>query len=102
MDDASGIQISELREAASRLFDAVEDQFGAQIRLDADYYWDVVLSTAFDPTGDPKIEAGQLSDDIESVRELLGRDQAEGVFIWHDLGHLIGVLRGIAALDLPG
>src|SRR3954447_16370386 len=101
MNDATVISVHDLRDALTRLMDAVEDGLGPEIDLGADYYWDVRLSTAFDPAGEPKIDAGQLSDDIESVHEFLTRDKADGVFVWHDLGHVIGLLRRIAALDLP-
>jgi hypothetical protein len=41
--------------------------------------------------------ACQLSDDIDSIRAPLAR--GEDPIIWHDLAHLVGVLRRIAALD---
>jgi hypothetical protein len=46
------------------------------------------------------LEAGQPSDDVATVRELLNRDQDE-VFLWHDLDHVIAILQRIAGLARP-
>jgi hypothetical protein len=48
----------------------------------------------------PAINAGQLSDDVASVREFVGRTDRE-TFLWHDLQHVAGVLLRLASLDLP-
>jgi len=44
--------------------------------------------------------ASQISEDVETLRELLSPEREE-VYIWHDLDHLCGILRRIAALDSP-
>jgi hypothetical protein len=41
-----------------------------------------------------------VSDDVETVRELLVRERGE-IFLWHDLEHLVGILQRIAALARP-
>jgi hypothetical protein len=46
------------------------------------------------------VVAGQLSDDVESIQELL--DPQREIFLWHDLAHICGVLRRIAVMDEPG
>jgi hypothetical protein len=59
----------------------------------------------YDPYVNPPIDAltlGQLRDDVHAIRGLLDRDADDGVFVWHDLRHLVGVLQRIAAQDLGG
>jgi hypothetical protein len=71
------------------------------IDLAADHYWTLDPRTAFDPSADQSsgMTVAQLSDDVLEVRESLGRSHEP--VIWHDLAHIIGLLRRIAALDLP-
>ena len=92
--------MKELRAALGRLLDAVEERFGPAIDLAADYYWTVDARAAYEPHEDPSgnVGAGQLSDDVDAIRELLRRDDEP--IIWHDLSHVVGVLGRIAALDL--
>jgi hypothetical protein len=99
MSDALSVRLDDLRMALARVLDAVEARHGPLINLDADYYSEVSLRSAY--SQEPRIEIGQLSDDVDSLRELLARDATNDVFVWHDLGHLIGILRRLAAVDLP-
>jgi hypothetical protein len=87
------VSIADLRAALARVLDAVEDRFGEVIDLDADHDWLIESTGSFDLSRAPEVVAGQLSDDVETI------DSTEEVFIWHDLDHLIGVLRRIAAID---
>jgi hypothetical protein len=96
-DDALVIAVSELREALDRLLGAAALELGPSIDLDADHYWWIDTREAFDVTREPSLEAGQLSDDVASTREMLHRDDDE-VILWHDLDHLIGILQRIAGL----
>jgi hypothetical protein len=41
----------------------------------------------------------QLSDDVREIHGFVER--ADDPVIWHDLAHIVGVLRRLAALDLP-
>jgi hypothetical protein len=101
MDQGTVIQVEELRAALERVLDRVEERFGSTVDLTTDYYWTLDLRAGYDPQQDPggSILAAQLSDDVHSIRELLRRE--DDPIIWHDLSHLVGVLRRIAALDLP-
>jgi hypothetical protein len=47
------------------------------------------------------IMAGQLMDDVESVRELLARSPSERVVVRHYLAHLRGALRRVAVMTGP-
>ena len=96
--NATSVEIAELRAAVAQLLDAAERRFGPRVELDADYYWWIDSVAAFDMNSEPRLEAGQLSDDVTSIRELLGRTE---VFLWHDLAHLVGVLTRLASLDRP-
>lgn len=92
---SSTISVSDLRRTLVAVLDAVELTFGDTIRLDADHYWMVESTESFDVTRVPELVVGRLSDDLEALLEI---DRVE---IGHDLDHLIGVLRRIAAMDRP-
>jgi hypothetical protein len=95
------IDVAEVRLALAGILDAVEARYGSTLDLAADYYWTVDLQRSFDPYAEPgaSLTAGQLTDDVEEIRDMLG--EARDPVIWHDLSHVVGVLRRIAALDLP-
>ncbi|CAN5649332.1 hypothetical protein BH10ACT8_BH10ACT8_09620 [soil metagenome] len=94
------IRVDEIRAALGRVLDVVQDRHGPDLVLADDYYWSVPVAAAFDMTRpDPKLTVGQISEDIDAVREL-GR-ASEVVSAWHELAHLVGVLRAVEALDRP-
>jgi hypothetical protein len=99
---ASGVTIgiNEIRAAVDRVLDAVERKHGPSLVLDHDYYWALPVKDSFDIYGgaQPALTTGQLSDDVAGVRELL--TSGEVLSPWHELAHLVGVLRAIEALDL--
>ena len=99
-DDLSRVAVSDLREALRRVLDAVEQRFGSSIDLEADYYWSLDVVDSFDLTAEPDVMASQISEDVETLAELLSPDREE-VYIWHDLEHLCGILLRLAALDVP-
>jgi len=94
------IAVSELSEALDRLLGAVVVELGPSIDLGADHYWSIDTREAFDLSREPSLEAGQLSDDVASTRNMLARDENE-VLVWHDLDHVIGILQRIAGLAKP-
>ena len=95
------LSVTDLRTAISNLLDAVEAQFGPELRFPEDFYWNVPFGEATEINDSPKPDMGSVVDDTESVREFLSRDGSEFVSIWHEADHLAGVLRAIARLDLP-
>ena len=99
MPDALTVSVADLREALSRLVDAVEREYGTEIDLGADFYWVVDRSAAYnlDRPEAGELTVGQLSDDIESMRSLLA-DGIRPEALWHDLAHLIGILSRLAAM----
>jgi hypothetical protein len=99
-DDLSHVAVSDLRQALGRVLDAVERRFGASIDLEADLYWSLNAVDSFDLRTEPSVMAGQISEDVETLRELLSSEREE-VYIWHDLDHLCGILQRISALDSP-
>jgi hypothetical protein len=99
-DEPAVVALADVREALARVLDAAEAELGAVVDLDADHYWALDAGAAFDLSKDPEIKAGQVSDDVETVRELLVRERGE-IFLWHDLEHLVGILQRIAALARP-
>jgi len=88
------VTIADLRSALSRALDSTEARLGPEVSLAVDHYWHLPVQDAFDLTSEPKtFTVGQVSDDLdESVHD--DRDRVpEGA--WHDLSHLIGVLRAL-------
>lgn len=95
------VSVASLRAGVGMLLDRVEREFGPDVALDAAYYWDLPLPATFDPAQDPAGHTlGSLADDVESLDELL-REDPEDAVVWHDLSHVVGILRRLAALDLP-
>lgn len=95
------VTVTDLRTAITKLLDAVEAQFGPELRFPEDFYWNVPFGEATEINHGPKLDMGSVVDDTESVREFLSHDGSEFVSIWHEADHLAGVLRSIARLDLP-
>ena len=103
MTDALDVNVTDLRRAVGRLLDVVEEQHGSTVALGADHYGMLSDEAAFNMGAEPTagaIVTGQLSDDVDAVRELLDRRHDE-IAVWHDLRHVIGVLSRIAAQDRP-
>jgi hypothetical protein len=90
------IRMEELRSAINRTLTAAEKRIGTDVVLNGDYYWHLPVDDAFDMSREPAaVTVGQLSDDLESLREAgdVGPETA-----WHDLSHLIGLLRALERL----
>jgi hypothetical protein len=94
------IRVDEIRAALTAVLDAVQRTHGSDLVFDHDYYWALPVEASFDMNQPaPTLTAGQISDDVASVRGLL--HSREVVSPWHELGHLVGVLRAVEALDRP-
>jgi hypothetical protein len=101
MTDAALVSLADLRRGLSMLLEAVERKYGAVVDLDADHYWTVGPqdSFRFEATGVPEPTVGQLTDDIDSLRDMLAGEAVRPLVAWHDLAHVIGILSRLAALD---
>jgi hypothetical protein len=99
-DATTSIALADLRAALLRLLDVAETQLGPTVDLAVDHYWLLELSEMFALDSTPTVNAGQLSDDVTSIREFLARADGE-TFLWHDLQHVTGILLRLASLDLP-
>ena len=87
------VRLSDLRSSVERVLDLVEAQLGAEVPLQVDYYWHLPVEQAFDMTREPDaFTAGQVTDDVTSTLDDRGRVPGEA---WHELAHLIGVLRAL-------
>ena len=95
------IRVDELRTAMERILVALERNFGDSVTLEENYYWHLPVEDAYEMHAVPKIqEVGLVSDDLSEIRQSLA--SGEEVFsIWHDLSHLIGVLRVVEKLASP-
>ena len=78
------IRVEDLRRAFSVLVDAIAANFGSTVTLCgadfyADHYWDLELEAAFGLVDDPglHIGAGQASDDVDEVRDVVEREGGE-------------------------
>jgi hypothetical protein len=97
------VSVAEVRTALASLLDEIERRHGRVVELDADYYWTIAPRDSFGgDAGDvPQSTIGQLTDDIQSMRDILTRSEDRAVVVWHDLAHIIGILNRFAALDHP-
>ncbi|NPD04381.1 hypothetical protein HN031_06725 [Nocardioides sp. zg-1308] len=87
------VSLPELRSAVERTLDLVEAHLGTEVTLPVDYYWHVPVDEAFDMNQQPReFTAGQVSDDLATMREVRWRSSGEA---WHELSHVIGVLRAL-------
>ncbi|MET7420879.1 hypothetical protein [Dactylosporangium sp. NPDC005555] len=103
MTNITQVSLRDLRQSLTLLLDAVERQYGQTVDLNADYYWTIGVWDAFrlDGADRPEPTLGQLTDDIQSMREVLEAARDEPAAVWHDLAHVVGILNRLAALDLP-
>jgi hypothetical protein len=83
-EERVSIDLTELRSALARMLDAASRTFGPTVDLAADHYWLIELADAFDLDREPTVNTGQLSDDVESIREFLSRPDGD-TYLWHDL-----------------
>jgi hypothetical protein len=103
MTDEVRVSMTEVRKALASLLDEIERRHGPVVELDADYYWTIGPWDSFRvDTGDvPQPTMGELTDDIQSMRDMLTGSEDRAVVVWHDLAHVIGILNRLAALDHP-
>lgn len=98
------LRLADLRAVTSHIFDAIERRFDAEIDLESlpfGYRWELDLRDIFVVQKDPSAPSlGDLGDDLNEILDILRRADDEAV-VWHDLGHLIGLLQLLAVLDLP-
>ena len=87
------VSISDLRVALNKAMDATEARLGPEVSFAADHYWHLPVADAFDLASEPTtFTVAQLSDDVESIHE---PSEAMAETAWHDLSHLVGVLRAL-------
>ncbi|WP_315093512.1 hypothetical protein [uncultured Cellulomonas sp.] len=93
------ISVDELKSALATVIGALEEVHGPTVIVDADFYWTLFVREQFDlSTEPPSPTAGQLTDDVESVRDLLANGGMEP--LWHLLQHTMGMLAGAASTTL--
>ena len=93
------VSIPDLRSAVVRVLNAAEKVLGSEVNLTVDYYWHLSVDDAFELTTEPQsFTVGQLSDDVETLRE---HGDTETDLAGHDLAHLVGVLRALELVARP-
>jgi hypothetical protein len=88
------VSIADRRTALTRALDATENRLGPEVALDTDYYWHLPVEEAFNMAREPHtFTVGQVSEDLKETVQ----DEHERLpeVAWHDLSHLIGVLRAL-------
>lgn len=70
------------------MLDAAAARFGDDMRLDVDYYWNIPTDQAFNPSVDPQLDTGQVSDDVRSIRDFAAEAADEPFAIWHECQHI--------------
>jgi hypothetical protein len=100
------LDLEQLRLALSNVVDLAAAHFGPTIDVDQipeynDYYWHLPTATAYAMDADPGlyVDAGQISDDLEELAEMLADPDEQT--LWHSLGHLGGLLGLLAFLQNP-
>ena len=87
------VRLDDLRAAVGRALDAAQALLGEEIVLTHDYHWQLPIDSAFDIYQKPEtLTVGQLSDDLTTVA---ASDNVEPHLAWHELSHLIGLLRAL-------
>lgn len=66
------IKVSELRSVVNLLLDYVEQQTDGTVDIEPDAYWFVSKDSVYDPYAEfPELTMGQLSDDWQSLKNIL-------------------------------
>jgi hypothetical protein len=98
MSDDLVLRLSDLRTALDSVLSAAAARLGDEVALPSDYYWHVPVDAAFDMGRKPmELTVGSLKDDLEE----LGSEKPDHVALWHDVGHLVGLLRGVEKIARP-
>lgn len=96
MSEQLVLNISELRRALDSTLRTAAERFGDEVVLRSDYYWHLPTDAAFDICHEPEeLTVGQLSDDLTELTD----PSEPGLALWHDLQHLVGLLRAIENLS---
>ncbi|MCP2263137.1 hypothetical protein ACFQHV_21905 [Promicromonospora thailandica] len=101
MSAPTTLVIDDLRRALDRVLDDVAATLGDRVELDGGLYWQVPVDEL--GSNDPDtvdLTAGDLVDDLETMRDLLASTGPTPA-LWHELNHLVGILRALEARTLP-
>ena len=103
---SSTLRLTDLRTAINAALDQVEQDLGPAVDLAGvehynDYYWALAVDIAFAMDDDPglRVSAGQTSDDLETLADLLEEPADQ---LWtHSLTHLAELLRLLVYVTNP-
>lgn len=99
------VRVDDLRLALRILLDEVERVHGNEVHLDADFYWHLDVGVIYNALVKPETDSlslGSILDDVDELHGVIDKPPEDLVSLWHDLAHVIGILRRIAKLDLDG
>ena len=90
MEEPLAIDLHELRTAFARVLDACEERLGRRVVLGH-----LPVDAAFDMSKEPgEFTVGQLSEDLSAVTSAT---RPEALTAWHELAHMIRLLRAVEA-----
>lgn len=95
------IGVDEIRTALNRVLTAIELEYGPYLRVPGAGYWTFPAAAAFALADEPELSIGLLRDDVEALHELALAGDDEIVVSWHELAHVIGVLRAVERVIAP-
>jgi hypothetical protein len=100
-DFSTTLAIDDLRRALSRVLDDTARLLGDRVQLGGGLYWQVPADQLRAMHADGiDLDAGDLDDDVETMRGYLA-DAAPSRAPWHELNHLVGILRALEVLAMP-
>lgn len=93
MSERLVVNLDELHTALGHVLSAVKARLGDEVVLDHDYYWHLPVESAFDMIREPEnLTVGRISDDLSAASS---STRPEPLTAWHELAHLIGLLRAV-------
>ncbi|WP_230530475.1 hypothetical protein [Microvirga roseola] len=98
METRHRLPVSEIREWANSICDALELRGITEVTLEHDQYWSIFFDDAFDFDDPVKPVVGSLGDDIGDLRKEMEafRSRDRGMVVEHACHHLQGILGYLA------
>lgn len=91
------VSISEIRQMATEVFDALEKGGVTHLDPSEGWYWCIDSTDAWNMKREPTLLTGDLADDIQDIRkDLTEYREIAKTNAWHTLDHLLGVMTALS------